>query len=232
MTIERNVFSTKDRLAEALADAVVENLNAGLDVRGAASLAVSGGSTPRRFFEMLGARDDVDWENVTVTLVDERWVDETSDRSNARLVKEHLLAGPAAAASFIPLFSGTAQPDATGIAETAAALSKLPAPFDAVILGMGNDGHTASFFPGGDTLQDALNADGPVIAITAPGAGEPRVTFTLPRLLDTRALYLHIEGDEKAQVLDKALETGPVETMPVRAVLSQSHVPVSLFWCP
>ena len=97
---------------------------------------------------------------------------------------------------------------------------------------MGNDGHTASFFPGGDTLQDALNSEGPVIAITAPGAGEPRVTFTLPRLLDTRALYLHIEGDEKAQVLDKALETGPVETMPVRAVLSQSHVPVSLFWCP
>lgn len=232
MTIERNVFSTKERLAETLADAIAENLNAGLDERGTASLAVSGGSTPKCFFEVLGAREDVDWENVAVTLVDERWVDENSERSNARLVKEHLLAGPASVAAFVPLYAGTPEPDATGIAKSNAALDRLPMPFDAVVLGMGNDGHTASFFPGGDTLQDALNADGPVIAINAPGAGEPRVTFTLPRLLATRALYLHIEGDEKAQVLDKALQTGPVETMPVRAVLSQNHIPVSLFWCP
>lgn len=232
MTIERNVFSTRDRLAEALADAVAENLNAGLDERGTASLAVSGGSTPKRFFEALGARKDVDWENVAITLVDERWVDEKSERSNARLVRESLLQGPASAAGFVPLYSGAPEPDATGIAETDAALATLPMPFDAVILGMGNDGHTASFFPGGDTLEVALNSDGPVVAINAPGAGEPRVTFTLPRLLDTRALYLHIEGDEKAQVLDKALQTGPVESMPVRAVLSQNHISVSLFWCP
>lgn len=232
MTIERNVFSTRERLAEALADAVAENLNAGLDERGTASLAVSGGSTPRRFFEALGAREDVDWENVAITLVDERWVDEASERSNARLVRESLLQGPASAAGFVPLYSGTPEPDATGIAEANAALANLPMPFDAVILGMGNDGHTASFFPGGDTLEVALNSDGPIVAINAPGAGEPRVTFTLPRLLATRALYLHIEGDEKAQVLDTALQTGPVESMPVRAVLSQNHIAVSLFWCP
>lgn len=232
MTIERNVFSTRDKLAEALADAVVENLNAGLDERGEASFAVSGGSTPKRFLEVLGAREDVDWENVTVTLVDERWVDENSDRSNARLVKESLLTGPAAAAAFVPLYSGTPEPDQAGIAETNAALARVPSPFDAVILGMGNDGHTASFFPGGDALEDALNSDGPALAIRAPGAGEPRVTLTLPRLVDTRALYLHIEGDEKAQALDKALQTGPVETMPVRAVLSQNRIPVSLYWCP
>jgi len=232
MTIARNVFATRDRLAEALAEAVAENLNGGLDERGKASLAVSGGSTPKRFFEVLGAREDVDWENVTVTLVDERWVDEGSERSNARLVRDNLLQGPASAARFVPLYAGTAEPDAAGIAETNEAVSRVPSPFDAVILGMGNDGHTASFFPGGDALEDALNADGPTLAIRAPGAGEPRVTFTLPRLLDTRALYLHIEGDEKAEVLDRALATGPVETMPVRAVLSQSHIPVSLYWCP
>lgn len=232
MSIERNVFPTKDKLAEALAQAVAENLNHGVDAHGTASLAVSGGSTPKRFFEVLGAREDVDWDNVTVTLVDERWVDETSDRSNARLVKESFLTGPAAAATFVPLFSGDGVPDAAGIEKTNAALAAVPAPFDAVILGMGTDGHTASFFPGGDTLSDALTAEGPVVAIRAPGAGEARVTFTLPRLLATRALYLHIEGDEKARVFDKALETGPVEDMPVRSVLSQSAVPVSLFWCP
>lgn len=232
MTIERNVFSTKDKLAAALAEAVAENLNAGIETRGAASLAVSGGSTPVRFFEALAAREDVDWELVTVTLVDERWVDDGSDRSNARLVKQHLLQGPAAAARFVPLYSGGDEPTLAQIEKTNAALADVPAPFDAVILGMGTDGHTASFFPGGDALANALSADGPVLAIRAPGAGEPRVTYTLPRLLDTRALYLHIEGDEKAIVLDRALETGPVETMPVRAVLSQPNVPVSLFWCP
>ncbi|WP_404400112.1 6-phosphogluconolactonase [Pelagibacterium halotolerans] len=232
MSIERHVFATKEKLAEALADAIAENLNAGIDAHGKATLAVSGGSTPKRFFEALSRREDVDWENVVVTLVDERWVDETSDRSNARLVKEYLLQGPAKAATFVPLYSGGAEPDAAGIERTNAALAELPAPFDAIILGMGSDGHTASFFPGGDTLSDALTGEGPAIAIRAPGAGEARVTFTLPRLLATRALYLHIEGDEKAQVFDKALETGPVEDMPVRAVLSQSVVPVSLFWCP
>src|SRR5690606_18241976 len=100
MTIERNVFATKDKLAEALAEAVVENLNAGLDERGKASLAVSGGSPPTRFFEVRGAREDVRWANVTITLVDERWVAEGTDRFTARLVKDNLLQGPASVAHF------------------------------------------------------------------------------------------------------------------------------------
>ncbi|WP_196259396.1 6-phosphogluconolactonase [Pelagibacterium limicola] len=232
MTIERNVFSSKEKLADGLAEAVADNLIAGIEERGAASLAVSGGSTPKRFFETLSKREDVDWEQVSITLVDERWVDETSDRSNARLVRETLLQGPAAAARFIPLYSGGEEPDALAIERTALAVAAAPVPFDAVILGMGNDGHTASFFPGGDALEAALSSEGPVIAIRAPGAGEPRVTFTLQCLLDTGALYLHIEGEEKAQVLDKALETGPIDAMPVRAVLSQSIKPVQLYWCP
>lgn len=231
MTIERNVFSTKERLAEALASAVAENLIAGIEERGEATLAVSGGSTPRKFFETLARREHIVWDAVVVTLVDERWVDDSSDRSNAKLVKETLLQGPAANARFVPLYAGGDEPDAAGIEKANLAVAEIT-PFDAVILGMGNDGHTASFFPGGDTLEAALNEDGPLVAIRAPGAGEPRVTFTLPRLLDTKALYLHIEGDEKAQALDAALETGPVDAMPVRAVLSQSIKPVQLYWCP
>ena len=110
-------------------------------------------------------------------------------------------------------------------------LAELPEPFDAVVLGMGSDGHTASFFPGGDTLAEALTADGPALAIRAPGAGEPRITFTLPRLLRTDGLYLHIEGEEKADVLDTALGDGPVEDMPIRAVLRSGHA-VTVYWCP
>ena len=227
----RRTFGDKDELALALADAVAANLNAGIASRGGAAIAVSGGSTPARFFRALSQRTDVDWAKVTVTLVDERWVDESSDRSNARLVKANLLQGPAAAAAFVPLWQGGTEPDAAGIARANTAIAAIPV-LDAVILGMGNDGHTASFFPGGDTLAEALTVDGPVLSIRAPGAGEPRVTLTLRRLLAAEALYLHIEGNEKAEVLDKALGDGDVADMPVRAVLRQDLRPVTVFWCP
>jgi 6-phosphogluconolactonase len=225
----RRDFRDKDQLAEALAEAVATDLKAGVKARGAASLAVSGGSTPARFFRALSARADVPWDKVTVTLVDERWVDESSDRSNGRLVKANLLTGRAAAANFVPLYQGGTEPDAyaAGLAQR-----QVPAPLDVAILGMGNDGHTASFFPGGDTLDQALTGEGPVVAIRAPGGGEPRVTLTLKVLLASRALYLHIEGDEKVATLAKAEAEGPVEDMPVRAILRQTQTPLTIYWCP
>lgn len=231
MTIDRRTFADKPTLAKELAEAVADRIRAAIAERGVAAIAVSGGSTPGRFFQALGKTKDIEWSKVIVTLVDERWVDETSDRSNALLVNERMLQGPAATARFFPLYSGGTEPDAAAVARTNDQLAQLPEPFAAVILGMGNDGHTASFFPGGDTLAQALTAAGSTIAIHAPGAGEPRITFTLPRLLRTDGLYLHIEGEEKAAVLDTALGDGPAEDMPIRAVLRSGHA-VSVYWCP
>lgn len=231
MSIDRRSFADKPTLAKELAEAIADRLRNAIAERGQAAIAVSGGSTPGKFFAALGKMRDIDWTKVIVTLVDERWVDETSDRSNALLVNEKMLQGPAATARFFPLYSGGDEPNAEQVAKTNALVSTLPKPFAAVILGMGNDGHTASFFPGGDTLEEALKSQGPTLAIHAPGAGEPRITFTLPRLLETDGLYLHIEGDEKAAVLDKALGDGPVEDMPIRAVL-RSGAPLAVYWCP
>lgn len=231
MSLDRRSFADKSTLAKELAESVADRIRAAIAERGSAAIAVSGGSTPGKFFQALGKTKDIEWDKVVVTLVDERWVDETSDRSNAGLVNEKMLQGPAAVAKFFPLYSGGTEPDATQIAKTNALMADLPKPFAAVILGMGNDGHTASFFPGGDTLSEALSAEGPTLAIRAPGAGEPRITFTLPRLLETDGLYLHIEGDEKAAVLDAALGDGPVDDMPIRAVL-RSGAPISVYWCP
>jgi 6-phosphogluconolactonase len=226
-------FADGRALAAALAERVAGALRAGIAERGSALLAVSGGRTPLAFLEQL-SQAALDWSRVQVTLVDERWVDEHDPRSNARLVREHLLRGAAAAAMFVPLYTGAASPE-DGQAEANRRVHALPLPFDAVVLGMGLDGHTASFFPGGDQLDAALDPHRPcgVLPMRAPGAGEPRITLTLPTLLKTRQLLLHVEGEDKRQVLARA-RSGQDDgaRYPVRAVLQRSPVPVAVYWCP
>lgn len=222
-------FANREALAKGLACDVAAALNARLAVQVEAVLAVSGGSTPGLFFNEL-SKVGLDWPRVAITLVDERWVPEDSPRSNAALVRRTLLINNAAAARFIPLFNGAETPEA-GRAALEARLSALPLSLAAAVLGMGEDGHTASFFPGGDKLATALNpAEGQLVeTMRAPGAGEPRITLTLPVLVTADLLALHIEGERKREVLDQALAQGPVEAMPVRAVLR--HDP-QIYWSP
>lgn len=230
--LEQHDYPDNKNLADALADIVSLKLRQGIYTRGRALLAVSGGSTPRQFLTRLGEAE-IDWGRVTVTLVDDRWVDETSDRSNGRLIRETLLQGPGAAAKFRPLYTGERSPE-KGLVRGARLIANLARPFDVVVLGMGADGHTASFFPGGDKLAEAIDPNTPasLLPMRAPGAGEPRVTMTLPVILGTRFLALHIEGEEKAVVLGVAQSDGPEAVMPVRAVLRQDKVPVNVYWCP
>jgi 6-phosphogluconolactonase len=218
MIAKERLFESRGSLSSSLATDVANALQHHVRTKGSACLAVSGGSTPKLFFETL-SRFDVPWSKVTITLVDERQVPESNPRSNARLVRDNLLQNRAAGAQFVPLFKN---PDAENIAT-----------LDVVVLGMGNDGHTASFFPGGDNLSEALTpkTGKRIVEMSAPAADEPRLTFTLPSLLDASLLCLHIEGQEKRDVLDQALAEGPVEAMPVRAVL-RSKKPLTLYWCP
>lgn len=232
-----NIRETKhhgrEPLAQALAAAVARDLADGIARRGVASLAVSGGSTPRLFFDHL-AQENIDWSCVVVTLVDERWVPETDARSNAAMARKALLSNGSARARFVPLYVDLPDPEsALDIVESR--IAELPLPFDAVVLGMGLDGHTASFFPGGDHLADALDPRGTarVLAMRAEAAGEPRITLTLPTLLATQSLYLHIEGDTKADVLAQALAPeATAEQFPIRAVVRYAGEPIKLFWCP
>ena len=222
-------FPNREALAKALAHDVAATLSARLAVQVEAMLAVSGGSTPGAFFSEL-SQTALDWSRVIVTLVDDRWVPEESPRSNAGLVRRQLLVNNAAAARFIPLYNGAASPQA-GLTTLEARFAQLPLSLAAAVLGMGEDGHTASFFPGGDHLAAALAPkQGQCFeAITAPNAGEPRITLTLPVLLKADLLALHIEGERKQEVLGQALAEGPVEAMPVRAVLR--HDP-KIYWGP
>ena len=226
-------FTNCGAQAAALAERVAAQLREAIAARGRAVIAVSGGSTPKDFFARL-SREALDWTQVTITLVDERWVPDTDARSNAKLVETTLLQNAAAGARFVPLYTGAPTPEA-GLAEAAARIAALPAPFDVVVLGMGEDGHTASFFPGGDHLAEALDPQGTakVLPMQAPGAGEPRITLTLPVLLATRALYLLVSGEKKRDLLaDVRLGLADAKGYPVCAVVQQERVPLAVYWCP
>jgi 6-phosphogluconolactonase len=224
-----HAFDEAQALATALSASIAGKLREAIDARGEAVIAVSGGSTPKRLFDAL-SNEALDWSRVTVTLVDERWVPDTDERSNARLVESLLLQRKAADAEFVPLYVEAATPEA-GIGEVRATVAALKQPFDVIVLGMGPDGHTASFFPGGDRLSEALDPSNTalVLPMRAPGAGEPRITFTLPVLLKARTLYLHIQGSDKREVLAEAEKPG--SKLPIASVLSAGR-PLEIYWCP
>ena len=187
--------------------------------RGVALLIVSGGKSPARFFDRL-SNMDLDWTRVAITLADERRVADDSSRSNARLVRERLLRNRAEAASFTPL-ADVRLPEDQELAAASARIANLPMPADVVVLGMGDDGHTASWFPGAEGLAEAMDpaARQLVAPIVAPNAAEPRLTLTGRVILRARAIALEIQGEAKLATFAAALAPGPEEAMPIRAVL-------------
>lgn len=225
-------FKDSSALVAALAGEVAELLRVGIRERGRASLVVSGGSTPVPFFTALSALV-LDWQQVVVALADERWVEPTDADSNEHLVRQHLLQNQAAAARFVGFKTG-APTAVQGEKECGDRLALLPRPFDVLILGMGNDGHTASLFPQATRLGEALNMDSGklCLAITPPAAPHERMTLTLPALLQSRQIILHLVGPGKRAVYERALAKGPVAEMPIRAILGQTFAPVTVFWAP
>jgi 6-phosphogluconolactonase len=236
MPVERDClehrFEDSAELADALAQTIASDLRSGIAVRGDATLVVSGGTTPKKFLAKL-AQQDLDWAKVTITLADERWVPATHARSNEHLLRGTLLTGRAAAATFISLYTDVADPE-SGLAEIARRVDALPLPFDAVVLGLGNDGHTASLFPDGDRFAQACDPTNParVSSMRSATAGEPRITLTLSALAATRALYLQIEGAEKQGTLVRVLAgDGAYARSPLRALLHAARVPLNVYTC-
>jgi 6-phosphogluconolactonase len=230
--IEHHDLASPQEFAGALADKVAGELEAAIAARGHATLAVSGGSTPVRFFEALSDKA-IDWTKVTVTLVDERFVPPDHERSNEGLVGRHLLKGKAGKARFTGLWREGEGADAAA-EEAALDISRLPTPLDVAVLGMGMDGHTASFFADAenfDLLTDPL-CPKPVLPVQAVSAGEPRLTLTLPLIAQARFLVLHIEGAQKAEVLDRALGDASARELPIRAVLDHAVGPLQIFHAP
>ncbi|OQM75253.1 6-phosphogluconolactonase [Manganibacter manganicus] len=223
-------FTDRTTLERSLADTIVNRLASSITKRGKALIAVSGGNTPKKLFQVL-SNADLAWDRVIVTLVDERFVPPSSPRSNAALVSENLLQNKAAAARFVPLYK-----DATSLEDAASSdsvdMQTLPWPADVVILGMGLDGHTASFFPDAGNLASLLDSASTrtVLPVHAQSAGEPRLTLSAARILCAGFLALHIEGSEKRAAFEQAMTNEPKK--PIRSVIEAAPKPVEVFWAP
>ncbi|MCA6062306.1 6-phosphogluconolactonase [Thalassolituus marinus] len=225
-------FSDSDVLARQLAGDLAARMRKGIEQRGRVCIAVSGGNTPKAFFDAL-SREPLAWEKVLITLVDERWVDAEHDASNARLVREYLLKNGAQKAYFLPLKNAAATP-VDGFMECENRLHEQIIRLDYAVLGMGTDGHTASWFPHSKALASALNEAGgawccPVM--DAPSMPQ-RMTLTWSLLAQCRHLFLHFEGPDKDQVFSRACFADDVHNlneMPVRTLIGQSSVTLSLY---
>lgn len=226
MIVEHRFDDSRTAAAD-LAGRIAGLLNAAVKERGVASLALSGGRSPRAMLELL-ATLPVEWRGIVLTLVDERWVDPADPDSNERLVRETLLDGPAREARFVPMKNDAGSARA-GQPACERAYAALPCPVDIMLLGMGEDGHTASLFPGARELAEGLSTDARTIAVTPPAAPHERLSMTAAAILSSRRILVQIGGEAKSAVYRRALAGGPVEELPIRLALCQDVVPVEVW---
>jgi 6-phosphogluconolactonase len=223
-------FDTRKLASIAAAERIVAALRRRLDAQGAASLVVSGGSTPAGCFAEL-AQSDLPWADVHVFLSDERWTPADSEDSNERLVRETLLQGAAREAELVPMYR-----DGISVEERCehflTELKGLPFPFACALLGMGADGHFASLFPDAENLAEGLDSESSTLCIPVRTAASPytRVSLTLAALSRSDEAILLIFGDDKWQTLQAAKASA--NGYPVSRLLRQKRAPVSVYWAP
>lgn len=226
--MQLNHFNDSDRLNEQFVSDIITILSEAIEKRGQGYLVVSGGSTPKALFQKL-AQADLNWQRVTITLSDERYLPPTEADSNENLVRRYLLQDKAANARFISLYSDKAT-QAERLNDIENRLKPLPE-FDIVILGMGEDGHTASLFPCSDEINHGLHDERRIVLNVQPKtAPYARVSLSKHRLLKSRHVFLHLIGEKKLAVLNLALAAGEAIAMPIRAFLQHPGTDVQVMF--
>lgn len=234
MSWTETVHDDAAQLAESLAGTLEAAINAGIAARGRAVLALAGGGTPMPVYRRL-AEASLDWSKVQLVATDERWVDHEHPASNSRAMREAFaMADRVNILSLVPPSAGPRASEATA----RAALASVPDPFDAVLLGMGSDGHFASLFPNNPALQAGLDPQNPDDALVVhpdplpPEAPFARVSLSAARLLRTRRLLLAITGTAKREVLARAQARPDPVRLPISAVLHDAAAQIEIHWSP
>jgi len=226
MTFE--TFASADEATSAAADALL----AALVPPGPKHLIVTGGRTPGPVYDRLAA-SDLDWSRVSFTLSDERFVDTSSKDSNEGLIRARLLTGHAAAATFVPLKGHGPTPDADARAANAAVEALIP--FDAALVGMGDDGHVASIFPTTPGFAALLSPDTPraVVGIDVAGLQPfvPRISLTGRAILGSKLIVVLVSGDGKRALLDR-VQSDTAFAPPISHLIRQQATPVRILWWP
>jgi 6-phosphogluconolactonase len=228
---EESFFQDRRRLFAGLCTDFTDKLGEIIRKRRKASLALAGGTTPGPLYEAL-SNVPLNWEKVSLTITDERWVSPEDPASNEFLIRDLLMKRRASTATFVPFKTNHAK--ASGGAATAEKRLTPMMPFDICLLGMGPDGHIASLIPGAEGYAAAIDPAGTkkVAGIHAPGAaGSPeRMTLTIPGILTSRRIVLLFMGNDKLAVYNEA-KAGEGSS-PIRELLLQRKVPVHAFWAP
>jgi 6-phosphogluconolactonase len=234
--VEERFFETREALITDITNKCAQLLLAEVVEYGSAVLMASGGSSPEPLYRELSQRN-LPWQNITVGLVDERWVSPEHSASNQRFLKTIFLQNRAAKATLLPM-KNCAATAKLGMPECERVYNQAGNFMTVTILGMGGDGHTASLFPYADGLNVALDSDvnlcAAITAIESDVTGEniERMTLTLHGITNTKTLFLMIMGNEKLAVYKQAMAGNDVLEMPVRAVLKQNKIPVIVYWAP
>ena len=225
MAVEERKFLSLEDAASTLVIDLVSTLREAISIRGQALLAVSGGKTPRKVFKYL-REHSLNWNNVTITLTDERWIPNDHAESNEQLVRSYLLKYLSEDTTFIPLYGGHGSLEAD-VKSCESRLKTLTLPFDAVYLGIGTDGHFASLFPN----DDALNVSNSLfVGVTNTNSRLARISLTASAILNARKIYLLFSGEEKLSVYRRAKTSGSYIEIPLRIVLLQNKIPVMVYY--
>ena len=225
-----NSFKSSEELVDSFCKTIIEKLKNAIKTKEKAVLLVSGGNTPKVLFEKL-CRCDIAWEKVIVSLVDERWVNKRDEDSNEKLVKEYLLKDKASKASFLSLYQDGVE--AQDCVEFCSNLVKKELfPCDVLILGMGDDSHTASLFPNNEKLEEGINLknESYCVSMTPLTAKHARMSLTLSAILKADNIYLHIQGIGKKEVYEKALKEDNFLLSPISAVLKNENKQIEVYY--
>lgn len=227
--IDFKTFESREGAAYQLANDIESLLQRSMEQTSAANFMVSGGSSPLKVYQHL-SKATLDWERVNIIPSDERCVKDSSDQSNAKMIRANLLQDKAAAAEFHPLVTEQGKPLSED--QIAALQVKFSAPFAISLLGMGEDGHTASLFPDALEIEDAIIGDDFCYQLSPAHLKQKRISLSASVLINSSRIILLMYGDRKRQLFEAAKSPGDAFDLPVRVLLHQQGAPVDVYWAP